>query len=298
MKSLKRTLLGLFAMMMVAPAFSLSSALANDWSYDWGYNAGNQDYYNYDTQLNIDPYQSVLSNEACGQDGIKCSDWGNEGNAVNTSAYTDYYNQTYTPNYYSDYPYSNWDFANDANWSNNDYWSNQGGWDDWYNRYRDNWRNYYQANVQNRDYHPINISYYDRDDRYSVLADNNNYQRRIIWANRNNPIGRFVDYPDSWYNSWRNWRHNYARGVAIRDRNNLDNVIIIANANDINGNGSYINIERATVIVDSDAYNEICSIIDRNDGRNYDFRFNRYDNTMGYDYEGNWRSYNASYSYY
>lgn len=209
----------------------------------------------------------------------------------------DRYFDTYNRDYWDRYN-NYWDFSRQDNWSNRDYWSRQGDWNDWYNRYRDSFRSYYQASVQGRDYHPLNISYRDYNDRYSIYSDDTNLRRRIVWANQNYPVGRWYDYPESWQNSWRNWHRNYARGVAIRDRNNDANVIILANSGDIAGSGNYINIERATVIVDSDIYNEILDMIDRGDCDFNNWRFNRYDNTMGYNYNGNWRSYNANYSYY
>lgn len=260
MQFVKRGLFILLAMLFALPFFS-SQALARDWDYDFYYGDNDQ--------------------------SIRYTNQNNDFDKYFDNNYGVYSNQTY------------WDFANENNWSNDDYWTGIGDWNNWRDQYRDHWRNYYQAYTQNRDYHPINMRYFDRDGRYSYFASDNNYRRRIIWANQNSPIGRFNDYPESWYNSWRNWDRNYARGVAIRDRNNYDDVIIIANSADISGGGNYINIERATVVVDSDVFDEICNVIDNNNGDwDRDLRFNRYDNTLGYNWNGNWRSYNANYSYY
>lgn len=205
---------------------------------------------------------------------------GNGNNHSYNAYYASNYNDPYynygdvNSNYY--WPDDN-DWLSNSNWLNSRYWSNQ---NDWFNtRY-----NYFN---QTGYYNNSDYAYYYPNSNSSVWRSSyNSGNRRVMWNRSNRPVMNLNNYYGRYRYAGSYGYGNvvspaYANAIAIVDRSNPNNAIVILNTGDYMDSG-LSNITRASIMVNSNLFNELSSMID-NYGSNCNLDLDCRNNSLRYD---------------
>lgn len=218
-------------------------------------------------------------------DCSRAGDYNNDSKRNYSGDYRDrYYDDYYDSSRYHDND-SNYRWSSDKDWIAGNDWLNQNNWtnqDEWFN-------SRYSYFNQKGCYNDYSCSYYAPDSKSSVWRSNyEDGNRRVFWNKSDKPFMNLSNYRNRYssaYGSGNIVSPSYAKAIAVVDRSNPNNAIIILNT------GNYIDsglskLTRASIAVDSSLFNELADMIDNygsDSNVNLDCRNNRlwYGNDYG-----------------
>lgn len=203
------------------------------------------------------------------------------------SAYN-YLNYDYNDPYYNNYYYganSNYNYYNnwptEANWLGDNQWFDRKSW-----QFQNDWFNAQYTKVNRQRCGDVNYKCPTADSTYWKGSYNNGY-RSVVWNRSDRPLMRLSNYGynnfayANQYGSGSIINPKYARAIAIVDRSNANNAVIILNTRNYVNSG-LDELTRASIVVDSNLFRELVQMIE-NYGSNANMSVDCRNNQLWYD---------------